>query len=63
MKKCAQCHGKFRIRSALSSVYGTATGGLPSLLFCSVHLYEMERSEANAKHRWYNFVASGSRQS
>jgi hypothetical protein len=59
VKTCVQCNGKLglgvRFRNSWSGRWWV------HLHFCSVHcekIYEVTRSEAKAKHRWYNFLGS-----
>src|SRR6516164_6111055 len=57
MKRCAQCHGKLGLGVRFRNLWNGRWW--VHLRFCSTHcegLYELERYEANARHRWYSFL-------
>jgi hypothetical protein len=57
MKRCAQCHGKLGLGVRFRNLWDGRWW--VHLRFCSAHCegnYELERYDANAKHRWYTFL-------
>ena len=57
VRRCAQCHGKLGLGVRFRNLWNGRWW--VHLRFCSAHcegLYELERYEANARHRWYSFL-------
>jgi hypothetical protein len=62
VKTCVQCRGKLGLGSRARNLWNGRWWS--HVYFCSTRCkdrYELERSEANAKHRWLNFLAHGYR--
>jgi hypothetical protein len=60
MKRCAQCHEKLGLGVRFRNLWNGRWW--VHLRFCSAYcegLYELERYEANARHRWYSFLVRG----
>jgi hypothetical protein len=58
MKTCAQCHGKLGLGVRFRNLWNGRRW--VHLRFCSAYcegLYELARYEADARHRWYSFLA------
>ena len=60
MKRCAQCYGKLGLGVRFRNLWNGRWW--VHHRFCSAHcegLYELERYEADARHRWHSFLTRG----